>query len=43
MLLALAQWLAQLRTAARVVPTQAQLRRGAEGWDGTVVLALPAR
>ena len=38
---ALAQWLSQVRTGARVVPVQAQLRRGAQGWDGTVVLDLP--
>jgi general secretion pathway protein M len=38
---ALAQWLAQVRTAARAVPVQSQLRRNAQGWDGTVVLELP--
>ncbi len=40
----LAQWLAQARVAARVVPTEAKLSRNAAGlWDGTVVLALPPR
>lgn len=45
---ALAQWLAQVRTSARVVPLQARLvrspgpRDGAAAWDGTVLLALPA-
>lgn len=38
---ALAQWLSQVRTGSRAVPVQAQLRRGAQGWDGTVVLELP--
>jgi general secretion pathway protein M len=40
----LAQWLAQARVAARVVPAEARLSRNAGGlWDGTVVLALPPR
>lgn len=37
----LAQWLSQVRTASRVVPSQLQLRRGATGWEGTIVLELP--
>lgn len=41
---ALAQWLAQVRTNARAVPGEAHLTRNAGGgWDGSVVLALPAR
>ena len=39
---ALAQWLAQARVTARAVATQSRLTRGAAGWDGTVVLDLPA-
>lgn len=38
----LAQWLGQARSAARVVVAQARLTRGAEGWDGSLVLQLPA-
>ena len=38
----LAQWLAQARVNARVAPTQSRLTRVADGWDGTVVLELPA-
>ena len=38
----LAQWLAQARVTARAVATQSRLTRGAAGWDGTVVLDLPA-
>ena len=37
----LAQWLSQARTSARAVARQAGLTRGANGWDGTVVLDLP--
>jgi general secretion pathway protein M len=39
---ALAQWLGQARVTARAVATQSRLARGAAGWDGTVVLDLPA-
>jgi general secretion pathway protein M len=38
----LAQWLAQARVTARAVVTQSRLIRGAAGWDGTVLLDLPA-
>ncbi len=38
----LAQWLSQARVTARAVATQSRLTRGASGWDGTVVLDLPA-
>lgn len=39
---ALAQWLAQARTAARALPGEARLTRNAAGlWEGSVVLALP--
>ncbi|RYF38627.1 MAG: type II secretion system protein M [Comamonadaceae bacterium] len=39
----LADWLAQARSNARAVATEARLRLNAArtGWDGTVVLALP--
>jgi general secretion pathway protein M len=37
----LAQWLGQARSAARVVVLQARLGRGANGWDGSIVLQLP--
>lgn len=41
---ALAQWLVQARVNARAVPSDARLTRNASGlWDGTLVLALPAR
>ena len=41
---ALAQWIAQVRTNARAIPGEAKLTRNASGgWDGSVVLALPAR
>jgi general secretion pathway protein M len=41
---ALGQWLTQARTNARVLPVEARLARNAAGlWDGTLVLALPAR
>lgn len=41
---ALAQWLAQARANARAVPGEARLTRNpAGGWDGTLVLSLPAR
>ena len=48
----LAQWLAQVRSSARITPVQARLVRSQAGaanatpgpalWDGTLVLALPA-
>ena len=37
----LAQWLGQARSSARVVVLQARLNRGANGWDGSIVLQLP--
>jgi general secretion pathway protein M len=45
---ALAQWLAQVRANARLVPTELRLQRSstanaAIAWDGSVVLNLPAR
>lgn len=41
---ALAQWLAQARTSARAVPSEAHLSRNANGlWDGTLVVGLPPR
>lgn len=47
---ALAQWLAQARINARALPTEARLTRNpgsasaaVPAWDGTLVLALPAR
>lgn len=41
---ALAQWLSQVRTNARAIPGEARLTRNpAGGWDGNLVLALPAR
>lgn len=41
---ALGQWLTQARTNARALPAEARLTRNAAGlWDGTLVLALPAR
>lgn len=41
---ALAQWLSQVRTNARALPGEARLTRNASGgWDGTLVLTLPAR
>lgn len=43
---ALAQWLTQTRINARLVPTEARLSRSPaapDGWDGSLVLALPAR
>lgn len=41
---ALAQWLSQVRTNARAIPGEAKLARNAGGgWDGTLVLTLPAR
>jgi len=41
---ALAEWLSQVRTNARAIPGEAKLTRNATGgWDGSVVLALPAR
>jgi general secretion pathway protein M len=41
---ALAQWLTQVRSNARAIPGEARLNRNAAGgWDGTLVLTLPAR
>lgn len=41
---ALSQWLTQVRTNARAIPGEAKLTRNASGgWDGTLVLTLPAR
>ena len=41
---ALAEWLSQVRTNARAIPGEARLTRNPTGgWDGTLVLALPAR
>ena len=41
---ALAQWLSQVRTNARAIPGEAKLARNpAGGWDGSLVLTLPAR
>lgn len=41
---ALAQWLSQVRTNARAIPGEARLTRNpAGGWDGSLVLTLPAR
>lgn len=41
---ALAQWLAQVRTNAHALPGEARLTRNAAGgWDGTLVLTLPAQ
>lgn len=37
----LAQWLAQARVGARATVSQANLVRGENGWDGTLVLDLP--
>jgi general secretion pathway protein M len=39
----LAQWLGQARSTARVVVQQARLTRAPEGWDGSIVLLLPAQ
>jgi general secretion pathway protein M len=39
---ALAQWLAQARSAAHALPVEAHLTRNAAGtWEGSLVLALP--
>jgi general secretion pathway protein M len=42
---ALAQWLTQVRTNARAIPSEAKLTRNGAGggWDGSLVLTLPAR
>jgi general secretion pathway protein M len=41
---ALAQWLSQVRTNARAIPGEAKLTRNpGGGWDGNLVLTLPAR
>jgi general secretion pathway protein M len=40
---ALAQWLSEVRTNARAIPGEARLTRNtAGGWDGTLVMTLPA-
>ncbi len=40
---ALSQWLSQVRTNARAIPGEARLARNPSGgWDGTLVLTLPA-
>lgn len=40
----LAQWLTQVRANARALPGEAKLARNPTGgWDGTLVLTLPAR
>lgn len=38
---ALAQWLAQARVNARVMPREAKLTRDASGWNGNLVLGGP--
>lgn len=39
----LAQWLSEVRTNARAIPGEARLTRNASGgWDGTLVVTLPA-
>ncbi len=38
---ALAQWLAQVRSDARLTPDQAQWSRNAQGWNGTAQFPLP--
>jgi general secretion pathway protein M len=46
---ALAQWLAQVRANARLVPNELRLKKAAgntnvvTNWDGTIVLSLPAK
>lgn len=41
---ALAQWITQVRTNAHAIPSEAKLTRSAAGgWDGSLVLTLPAR
>jgi general secretion pathway protein M len=40
----LARWLTQVRSNARALPGEARLTRNASGgWDGTLVVTLPAR
>lgn len=40
----LARWLTQVRSNARALPGEAKLARNASGgWDGTLVVTLPAR
>jgi general secretion pathway protein M len=40
----LAQWLSEVRTNARAIPGEAKLARNpVGGWDGTLVVTLPAR
>jgi len=38
----LARWLVQVRASARAMVSQASLARGPTGWDGSLVLDLPA-
>lgn len=38
---ALSQWLAQARSSARVLPVEARLQRGANGWSGSLLFDLP--
>lgn len=38
----LSPWLAQVRPTTGAVIEQIDLRRGADGWDGTIVLLLPS-
>lgn len=37
----LRQWLSEVRSAARARPVEASLTRGAQGFNGSIVLALP--
>jgi general secretion pathway protein M len=37
----LRQWLTEVRSAARARPVEANLTRGAQGFSGTIVVALP--
>lgn len=39
---ALRRWLQEVRSAARVRPIEAQLTRGAQGYNGTIVVSLAA-
>jgi general secretion pathway protein M len=38
---ALREWLLEVRSGARARPTEVRLTRGAAGWEGVVMLALP--
>ena len=40
---ALAEWLMQTRLLAHVLPQQAQLQRSATGWNGSLIVPLPAQ